>query len=300
MEPVGFHVRLPLSTRGYEPEPTRDLRAHRFGPPVDSQRGEAAVPVLCVHGLSANARGFDPLGRHLATLSRSTIAVDLRGRGRSACTGAGTYGWRTHARDLLAVADSMKADRFDLVGHSMGAFVGMQLAAMAGVRIRRLALIDAVGMPEAAAMPPILRSVQRLSSAYPSFDAYVNVVRSLGTIEPWSDDWVNYFRYELEELPDGRVKPRTSSAAVLEDAFYGSTQDPRTFWGALTMPTLVVRANRPIGATPTQAGGFIVSTQDLLEFLRRVPGSRAEDVSANHYGVLMHQGTLDAIGSFLS
>lgn len=296
MEPVGFHVRLPPATRGYVPEPERDLRAHRFGPPLDSLQGEAAVPVLCVHGLSANARGFDPLGRHLAGLGRSVVAVDLRGRGRSACTGAGTYGWRTHARDLLAVADSLKADRFDVVGHSMGAFVGMQLAAMAGARIRRLVLIDALGMPEAAAMPPILRSVQRLSSAYPSFDAYVAVLRSLGTIEPWSEDWVNYFRYELEELPDGRVRPRTSSAAVLEDAFYGSTQDPRTFWGALSMPTLAIRANKPIG----DPGGFIVSTQDLYEFLRRVPGSRAADVDANHYGVLMHQGTLDATGSFLS
>ena len=297
MEPVGFHVRLPQAMRGFQPEPERDLRAHRFGPPLDSTPGE--VPVLCVHGLSANARGFDPLGRHLGK-ARSVVAVDLRGRGRSACTGAGTYGWRTHASDLLAVADSMKAERFDLVGHSMGAFIGMQLAAMAGTRIRRLVLIDALGMPEAAAMPPILRSVQRLSSAYTSFDAYVAVVRSLGTIEPWSEDWLNYFRYELEELPDGRVKPRTSSAAVLEDAFYGSTQDPRSFWGALSMPTLAVRANKPLGLTETSPGGFIVSTTDLYEFLRRVPGSRAVDVDANHYGVLMHQGTLDAIGSFLS
>ena len=35
------------------------------------------------------------------------VAVDLRGRGRSEVTGAGTYGWRSHARDVLGVANAV-------------------------------------------------------------------------------------------------------------------------------------------------------------------------------------------------
>ena len=293
MESVGFHVQLRGQSRASSGT-ERLMRAHRFDP--HDVTSAAKVPVLCVHGLSANARGFDPLGRHLAERGHRAVAVDLRGRGESACSGPGTYGWRAHARDLLDVADGLDAKAFDLVGHSMGAFVAMQLVEEAGARVRRLVLLDGLGMPEAASMPPILSSVQRLSGAYASVEAYLSRVRSLGTIEPWSADWECYFRYELQESEGGSVRPRTSSAAVLEDAFYGSTQDPRTFWGGIRMPALVVRAARPLG----NPGGFIVSAQDRDEFLRRVPGARAVEVDANHYGVLMHATTLDAIGSFLS
>jgi len=43
-------------------------------------RGPASgVPVLCVPGLSANARSFDALADHLADRGRRVVALDLRG-----------------------------------------------------------------------------------------------------------------------------------------------------------------------------------------------------------------------------
>ena len=68
--------------------------------------GAADAPtVLCVPGLSANLCGFDRLAEARGD-TLQLVAINLRGRGRSEVTGAGTYGWRNHARDVLAIANA--------------------------------------------------------------------------------------------------------------------------------------------------------------------------------------------------
>lgn len=53
-------------------------------------------------GLSANLCGFDRLAERLAGDTLHLVAIDLRGRGRSEVTGAGTYGWCNQARDVAS------------------------------------------------------------------------------------------------------------------------------------------------------------------------------------------------------
>ena len=62
-----------------------------------------------------NLCGFDRLAERLAGDTLQFVAVDLRGRGRSEVTGAGTYGWRSHARDVLGIADAVGAPSFAVV-----------------------------------------------------------------------------------------------------------------------------------------------------------------------------------------
>ncbi len=261
------------------------LRAHRFGP------AEGKL-VLCVPGLSANARSFDYLAAELAAAGHRVVAVDLRGRGLSSITGAGTYGWNNHAKDLLDAATALGAERFSLVGHSMGAFIGMEVARRAPPRLRRLALIDAAGFPEAAAVPPILTAVQRLGAVYASAEEYLARVRAIGTM-PWDEVWERHYRYDLVPAPGG-VRARTDRGAVFEDMAYGARQHPPDLWPALAMRTLLLRAALPLGA------GFIVSAIDRDRFLATVPGSTAVDVDANHYGIITHPATAAAIRSLLA
>ena len=142
--------------------------------------------VLLLPGLTANARGFDLICARLADAGLRAVAFDLRGRGRSDVTPAGTYGWEGHARDLIDAAKALCAGRVHPVGWSMGAFVAMQAAAcLAPGRIGRMVLIDACGRPPAAAMPLIQRSVDRLGASYPSATEYLARLRALGTIAPW-------------------------------------------------------------------------------------------------------------------
>jgi len=261
------------------------LRALRSGPAT-------GAPVLCVPGLSANALSFDAIARTLAERGRAVVAVDLRGRGFSPATPAGSYGWRRHAEDVLEAARQLRFDSFDLVGHSMGAFVSMQAAALDPVRVRRLVLIDAAGAPEPASIPPILAALQRLDGVYPSVEAYCEPIRKAGVAVPW-DLWGPHSLYELEPVPGG-VRARTSKAAVVEDAVYGGSHDASLFWAALRMPTLLVRAARPL-----PGGGFIVGAKLRDAFLAAVPSAKVAEVDANHYGVAAHPEGLRAIGDFL-
>jgi pimeloyl-ACP methyl ester carboxylesterase len=262
------------------------LRAHRFG-------AEADRLTLCIHGLSANSRSFDFIAERLASPTSTVVAIDLRGRGWSDITPAGTYGWANHAQDVIDTADALGAPTFDYIGHSMGAFIGLELARIAPQRIRKLALIDAIGVPEAAALLTISASIQRLGTKFPDADAYVAAMRGMGHIEDWNEYWETYYRYELVPSPDGGVTPRTDRAAVFEDAMYGSTQRPNSYWPGITMDTLLVRAARPLGA------GFIVTAPDRDQFLASVARSSAVDIDSNHYGIITHEATAESVRRFL-
>lgn len=264
------------------------LHALREGPGTGS-------PVICVPGLSANARSFDAIAAKLVPRGHDVVVLDLRGRGLSPATAAGTHGWRRHAEDVLDAATKLGLDSFDLVGHSMGAFVSMQAAALDGRRIRRLVLIDAVGVPEPTVIPPILAAVQRLDAVYRTEQEYLALVQRHGAAEPWEDLWKDHYRYELEDV-EGGVRPRTSKAAVLEDLVYGSQQDAKSFWPHLKMPTLLVRAARPL----LPGTGFVVGTTVRDAFLDAVPSAQAIEIDANHYGVMAHPEAVRAITGFLT
>jgi pimeloyl-ACP methyl ester carboxylesterase len=253
----------------------------------------AGVPAMCVPGLSANARSFDAIAARLAASRRGVVALDLRGRGFSPATAAGTYGWRRHAEDVLEASRVLGFDSLDLVGHSMGAFVSMEAAALDPGRIRRLVLIDAAGVPEAAAIPPIRAAIERLGAVFPSAETYCESIRKIGATVPW-ELWGPQYLYDLEEVQGG-VRSRTSRAAVFEDAAYGATHDASATWKALRMPTLLVRAARPL----LPGGGFVVGAQLRDAFLAAVPSASAVDIDANHYGVMADPGALSAIEEFL-
>jgi pimeloyl-ACP methyl ester carboxylesterase len=264
------------------------IRAHRFGDP-------AAELVLCVPGLSANSRWFDYLGERLAGGGRQIVALDLRGRGFSALTAPGTYGFKNHARDVLAAAEVLRAKRFDLVGHSMGAYVGMEAAALdSGARLRRLVLIDGLGIPRYAAIKSILRNLQRLDCVHASAEHYVASIRSLKLIDPWNEYWDRLYEYELIAVPGG-VRARTQRAPVHEDFTYGNLHDARRLWHKLAAPVLALRALRPISGRT----GFIVTEFDLRHFVRTAPAATAVEVDANHYDIMTHGATLAAVRQFL-
>lgn len=98
------------------------------------------VPLLCLAGLTRNARDFEPLLPHLG--ARRVIRMDYRGRGRSDYTGAATYTVPQEARDVLDLLDHLGLDRVALLGTSRGGLIGMGLAAAAADRLAGLCLND--------------------------------------------------------------------------------------------------------------------------------------------------------------
>jgi 3-oxoadipate enol-lactonase len=285
-------------TAGYEdcdiPLQSGRLRVRRWG-------AADAPAVVCVPGLSANLCGFDRLAERLAGDTRQLVAVDLRGRGRSEVTGAGTYGWRNHARDVLAIADAVGAPSFAVIGQSSGAAIAMTCAQLEPSRVERLVLVDLAGSPDERAAVPVVASVSRLGAVYPSAQAAIALIKQIGIVPEWDEYWDHYFAYELRDV-DGGVASSSDRGAVLEDLGYGAAMywpgpdaPVHALWTAVTMPALVLRARQQ-----TMPGfGFILPAAEAERFAAAVPSARVVEIDANHYTITTHDDSIAAIGAFL-
>lgn len=116
------------------------LRLHARDYPGDAD----ALPVLCLPGLTRNARDYEVLARRLAG-KRRVLAVDLRGRGESAyAKDPMSYVPLTYAQDVAALLADQNIDRFVAIGTSLGGIVTMLLAGMLPGRVAA-ALLNDVG-----------------------------------------------------------------------------------------------------------------------------------------------------------
>lgn len=249
--------------------------------------------VVGIPGLSANLRSFDVIYEALDGERHRKVAFDPRGRGHSSKTGPGTYGWPSHARDVIEIADQLGAESFDVIGWSMGAWIAMVVAQMAPTRVRRVVLVDAAGLPEESIKVPVYAGLDRLATVFPSRDAFMALVRNLPHYQPWPP-WERLFDYELVAV-EGGVSFRTQKPAPWEDEQYRLEHDPYQLWSALTMPVLLVRAAQEIPPN----FGFLITTEDYARFLREVPSAKGIEIEANHYSVGMAADAARAIADFL-
>jgi pimeloyl-ACP methyl ester carboxylesterase len=92
-------------------------------------QGKARLPVICLHGLTRNARDFDAFAPWVAARGRRVLAVDVRGRGLSDRDPAASYWLATYADDVRRLAQALGVSRALFVGTSMGGLITMELAA---------------------------------------------------------------------------------------------------------------------------------------------------------------------------
>lgn len=257
---------------------------------VRSWGADGAPVLLCVHGISANLTAFSYLADRLAGPHRRVVAFDLRGRGRSEVTPPGSYGLDSHVRDVVSVADALGANTFDLAGWSLGALIALRAARDHGGRLRSVALIDHVGPAQRAALAPVRAGFARLDLVVPSPDQYLAAVRASGVVDPWTPFWDAHHSYELAEHPDGTWHPTSSRAAAEEDLFQRWPTDWTDCWTALTMPTVAVRAAKPIN------GAVLISDETIAAMQSVNPTIRVVDTpDSNHFTCIADPVTVNAI-----
>ena len=98
--------------------------------------------VICVHGLSRNARDFDSLAAALESDYR-ILALDMPGRGASDwLADKQAYGLPLYLRVAAAAIARSGAATVDWIGTSMGGIIGMHLAAAVNTPIAKLVIND--------------------------------------------------------------------------------------------------------------------------------------------------------------
>src|SRR5690242_12024303 len=104
--------------------------------------GAGDPPMIFVHGWCCDRSYFAPQVARFSA-SHAVMTVDLRGHGESSAPdpGPGAYGIPVLADDVLAVAAAAALQRPVLVGHSLGALIGLVCAARPGA-IPALVMVD--------------------------------------------------------------------------------------------------------------------------------------------------------------
>jgi pimeloyl-ACP methyl ester carboxylesterase len=105
--------------------------------------GDARLPVLCIHGLTRNARDFEDVAPWIAATGRRVLAVDVRGRGQSAYDPQPmNYHPGTYAQDMLALMDQLGIMRAVFIGTSMGGLITMTVSALHKTAVAAAVLND--------------------------------------------------------------------------------------------------------------------------------------------------------------
>jgi lipase len=202
------------------------LHVHTWGDPD-------APPVVCLHGVTAHGERFKRLAEERWSARFRVIAPDLRGHGRSGYEPPWTFA--THVADVLETLDALDVDSANWVGHSFGGRLILELAAAHPERVRRAVLLD----PAIQILPHIAETMAELERKEPLYDSpedYADRREDSPPREFVLEDAVLH----CEQLPDGRLRRRSSQPAVI--SIYGELASAPPPPDTLRAPTLLIHA----------------------------------------------------------
>lgn len=236
----------------------------------DQASDGARLPVVCLHGLTRNARDFDVLAPRLA-MTRRVICPDMRGRGDSDyAKDSATYTPVQYGEDLLALLEQEAIDRFVAVGTSMGGLMTMGLATAIPDRIAGAVLNDVGPRLEPAGLARIKEYVGQ-GRSYPT---WVHAARGIedthGAAHPGQplDFWIGMAKRIMTLTSNGRIvfDYDMKIAEPFLEFDVDNQSDLWPAWAALAgKPVLVVRG----------AQSDLLSAATLEEMVRRLPGTEA-------------------------
>jgi len=227
-------------------------------------------PVLLLHGSLNSVEQFDYLAPVLVAAGYRVVAMDCRGRGRSAW-GDLPITYEQMAADALGLLDYLSIAKTDVVGVSDGAAIALDLAAHHPERLDRVVAYATILTPEGLQFVEsdqmltfeyLIANYRRLSPEPGRFEELLGVLDELTKVGP------NYSEAELKSI--------TVPVLILdgaEDEFITPDQ-PRTMAELIPGATLVIMPGTGHFATNARPGLF---NQIVLDYLAgrapSVPGT---------------------------
>jgi pimeloyl-ACP methyl ester carboxylesterase len=250
--------------------------------------GEKGKTVLCIHGITANCRCWDVLAQALSGDYR-VLAMDLRGRGLSDKPETG-YSIETHCNDIRALLKDLGVRKAVLMGHSLGAFISLVFAGTYPEMVDRLILVDGGGKLSKEEMNKVFAgikpSLDRLGKVFPSFEAYLDMMKQAPFLKEWSEALERYYRYEIEEREGGGIRTRIRPEHIDEEAANLRKIDVAEFYARVSCPVLILRAPEGLLADDD----ILLPREVLGRMLREIPNAQSFEVEGtNHYTIIFQK-----------
>jgi len=205
-------------------------------------------PFLLVHGLSSNARLWDDVAAALGRAGHETVAVDLRGHGRSEAPPDG-YDTDTSADDLAALIRvlGLAGDRAPVVvGQSWGGNVVLSLAARHPGAAAAIACVDGGWLSPAGRFATFDDCWTALAPPRMDHLTHADLAARIRASRPdWPPAGVEGTLANLVELPGGGVRARLDRdhhRSIVRSLYEG---DPARWYPAVGVPVLLVPALGP-------------------------------------------------------
>jgi pimeloyl-ACP methyl ester carboxylesterase len=253
-------------------------------------------PILCVPGLTRNARDFEGVAERLAGRYR-IICVELRGRGESAyAKDPMSYVPLTYAQDLDRLIGELSLDRLIVFGTSLGGIVAMLLAATHRERLAGVLLNDVGPVIEQAGLDRIRSYVGR-NSAWPT---WVHAARAVGELnrdvypDYGLEQWLRMAKQLYRLNQQGRIVP-DYDAKIAEPFRAPGGEAGVDLWPALDamaeIPMLIVRGER----------SDVLGVETLARMKKRLVNAKSVIVpGVGHTPTLEEPVAIRAIDRFLS
>ncbi len=220
------------------------LRLHYRDYPASSRSRQ--LPIICIPGLTRNARDFAGLADRLAG-KRRLILVELRGRGESApAKDPMTYVPERYIEDLDALIGQRALDRFILFGTSLGGMLSMVLSNIHAGKVAGVMLNDIGPSIDPAGLSRIKTYVGRGSS----FPTWLHAARGLADVHRIAypdfglDQWLAMAKQLCRLTSAGRIVMDYDSA-LAEPLRVAGNEAPPDMWQLLDamkpIPSLLIR-----------------------------------------------------------
>ncbi|PWQ95275.1 alpha/beta fold hydrolase [Leucothrix arctica] len=200
--------------------------------------------LLCVHGITRNARDFDYLAKKMCKDYR-VVCPDVVGRGDSDHLGTDEgYNYLQYNSDMNALIARLGVTEVNWIGTSMGGIIGMVLASLPQSPIRRLVIND-IG-PEVAR--DTLLSLSENMEPKEDFDTLEDVEAYFRVIyeefAPMTDvDWKHLTKHSCRRTSKGKWRLKTDKC--VGEAFRKSITylnvDMWEAWDQISCPVLILR-----------------------------------------------------------
>jgi len=248
--------------------------------------------LLCVHGLTRNARDFDALAQALSSDYR-VICPDVVGRGNSDWLRVKSdYTFPLYVSDMVTLIARLGVPHVDWVGTSMGGVIGMLLAGQPNTPVRRLVLNDVGPLITAESLRRIGQYVGK-APVFPTMDAAERYMRQIGASFGALTDaqWQHLTRYSMQPIEAGYTfnydpslgDPFQMMPILLNVAVWDS-------FDRIHHPVLAIRG----------AESDLLRRETWLEMAKRGPKAKLVEFSGiGHAPMLMSEDQIAVIRDFL-